>query len=247
MREPLKILFKFPCRGRVSMFFDSLNSIHNNVRDKENYHVGLTLDEDDFELNNDEVKNKLSHYPNTSIQWGVSGSKIRAVNRSLPDYDFDVIICWSQDMFAEMVGFDDIMRQYMYSIINEHGDDFLIHFPERDAKEMLNVLYIATKKYYSRFNYIYHPSYLSLWCDNESMCVAKMLNKYHYVGVGGLYVHKNPAYSQYGIERDSLFNEQQGMWATDEKNFHERRRRNFDLKDEEIVNQLVSETFPYTS
>lgn len=229
MREPLKILFKFPCKGRETMFFESLNSLNNNIRDKGNYHISLTLDEDDLVLNRPEIKEVLSAYPNTSIEWGYSKSKVDAFNRNFPDYDWDLVIAWSQDFFATMYGFDDIIRQYCYEINNRHGDDFLVHFPEPDSMEHLNVMYIATRKYYDRFGYIYHDSYKSLWCDNESYSVAKLLNKYHYVGILGLYEHRNAAYHKYQVERDALFDEQQGHWQQDELNFNERKARNFDL------------------
>lgn len=211
------------------MFFQSLDSLNDNIRDRNNYLISLTLDTDDEILNTDEVKERLAKYENVSIEWGLSGSKISAINRNIPDYPFDLIICWSQDMFAVMHGFDDIIRQYAYDINNNHGDDFLLHLPERDSMAALNVLYIATNKYYSRFGYIYHPSYKSLFSDNESYDVAKILNKYHYIGVLDLYEHRNPAYSQYGIERDSLFNHQQSLWSIDEANYNERKARNFDL------------------
>lgn len=247
MREPLKILFKYPCRGREKSFFESLDSLDSNIRDRNNYHIGLTIDTDDSILNTPEVIAKIKAYPNTSIQWGLSKSKIDAVNRDFPNYDYDVVCIWSNDMKCLFYGMDDVMREYMYHIINQHGDDFLFHIPDRDAREQLNVLYVATKKYYQRFNYVYHPSYLSLWSDNESMCVAKMLGRYHYVGVPELFVHENPAYHQYGIERDELFNEQQGHWAQDEANFHSRRSINFDLTDDEIIDKdCLSKMFPYT-
>jgi len=230
MREPLRILFKYPCRGREKIFFESLDSLNNNIRDRSNYHISLTIDTDDAILNRDEVIERIYEYENVSIGFGHSKSKVDAINRSMPDYDFDVVICWSNDMFLTMYGADDIMRDYIMSVANTREDfDFLIHFPEPDTKEYLNVLYIATKHYYNRFHYIYHPSYKSLWCDNESMLVAQMLNRYHYIGIPGLYVHKNPAYSQHGLERDELFNEQQGMWGIDEANFVKRKANNFDL------------------
>ena len=173
--DTLKILFKFPCRGRKDMFFESLESIHNFIADKENYHVSLTLDTDDEILNKPDVVEKINEFSNTSIEWGLSESKIHAINRSMPDYDWDVIICWSQDMFAKMYGFDQIIREGVLNIWGDTGLDGLAHFPEPDSKQYLNVLYIATRKYYERFGYIYHPSYKSLWCDNESMEVANKL------------------------------------------------------------------------
>lgn len=248
MNEPIKLLFKFPCRGRVDLFFKSLDSLNDNIRDRNNYHISLTIDEDDKILNSPEIIERINEYPNTSIEWGISKSKIDAVNRNFPlNYDWNVVIVWSNDMICTFYGMDDVMRDYMHHAINKSGNKFLCHFPDNDAKEMLNVLYIASREYYEQFNYVYHPSYLSLWADNESMCVAKMLGMYHYFGVPNLYVHENPAYSQYNIPRDELFNEQQGYWAVDEANFHERKKINFELKNEEIVNHLISETFPYTS
>lgn len=230
MREPLKFLFKYPCRGRERLFFESLDSLHKNIRDKNNFHISINLDVDDTILNRPEVIERIYDYPDTSIEWGYSKSKVDAINRSMSDYDYDVLFCWSNDMVADVYSFDDIMRDYMYHIINQYSDEFLVHFPEPDSKDFLNVLYIASKKYYERFGYIYHPSYKSLWCDNESMAVAKLLGKYHYVGIPGLYSHKNPAYSQYGIERDELFNEQQGHWQEDEANFNARKEKDFDLQ-----------------
>jgi len=247
MNEPLKILFKFPCRGRLSSFFRSLNSLNDNIRDRKNYFISLTLDEDDKILNNPAVIQKISQYPNTEIRWGLSESKIHAINRSMPDYDWDIVVCWSNDMEAVFFGFDDVIRGESWQKLQEMDYDMLLHYPEPDTQEVLNVLYIATKKYYDRFGYIYHPSYKSLWCDNESLCVAKMLGKYHFFGTQGLYVHKNPAYSHSVENRDELFDFQQSLWAVDEANFHERRKINFELKPHEIVNQLVSDTFPYTS
>lgn len=230
MREPLRILWKFPCRGRKDMFFESLDSLNNNIRDRNNYHISLTLDIDDAILNNEEVIKRLYEYDNLSIAWGKSDSKIHAINRNFPDYDFDVVVCWSNDMFLTMYGADDIMRDYIMSVANTIEDfDFLIHFPEPCSKEWLNVLYVATNNYFNRFNYIYHPSYLSLWADNESMLVAQMLKRYHYIGVPGLYSHKNPAYSEFGIERDELFNHQQSLWEVDEINYRKRKGNNFDL------------------
>lgn len=229
MNQPLRMLFKYPCRGREKMFFESLQSLDDNIRDRSNYHISLTLDLDDEILNDDSVIERIGGFSNTSIAWGMSESKVHAINRSFPDYDFDVVICWSNDMFATFYGFDDIFRDSILSVFGNTGMEGLAHFPEPDSREFLNVLYIATRKYYERFGYIYHPSYKSLWCDNESLEVAKKLGKYHFFGTLGLYEHRNAAYHQYGLERDALFDYQQSLWPIDELNFNERKKRNFDL------------------
>ncbi len=228
MDKPLKILFKYPCRGRENMFFASLESLHNNIRDRENYHISITLDTDDEVLNRVAVTERIATYENTSIGWGLSSSKIDAINRSFPEYDFDVVVCWSNDMFATFFGFDDIFRQSIIDCCGEEMDG-LVHFPEPDAREMLNTLYVATRKYYDRFGYIYHPSYKSLWCDNESLHVAQKLERYHYCNIPVLFIHKNPAYGHHNVMRDEMFDRQQADWQEDENNFRNRQLNNFDL------------------
>jgi hypothetical protein len=63
------------------------------------------------------------------------------------------------------------------------------HYPDTDGVlwfndgyqgNRLNTLCILGKKYYDRFNYIYHPDYISVWCDNEFMDVANLLGKQIY-------------------------------------------------------------------
>jgi hypothetical protein len=41
----------------------------------------------------------------------------------------------------------------------------------------LNTLCILGRKYYDRFNYVYHPEYKSFWSDAEFTEVASKLNK----------------------------------------------------------------------
>jgi hypothetical protein len=58
--------------------------------------------------------------------------------------------------------------------------DGVLWFNDGNQGDKLNTLCILGKKYYERFNYIYHPDYTSLWADNEFMDVANLLNKQTY-------------------------------------------------------------------
>ncbi len=58
--------------------------------------------------------------------------------------------------------------------------DGVLWFNDGFQKDRLNTLSILGKKYYDRFGYIYHPSYKSLWCDNEFTEVATKLGKQTY-------------------------------------------------------------------
>jgi len=211
MSEPFKILFKYPSRGRPERFFTSLDSIVNNVVDKAYYHVACTLDVDDPKMNNGDVTRRLYDYENVSIQWGKSKSKIDAINRSMPDYDFDIICCMSDDMIYNIYGFDQMIRVDM----NAHFPNFdgLLHYPDQDAKEYLATMYIAGKNFYNKFGFIYDPAFKSLWCDNLVMKVAQAMGKYKYCGYQ-INAHFNPAYGY--MEKDALFLEQQAHWGEDE-------------------------------
>jgi hypothetical protein len=142
----------------------------------------------------------------------------------MPDYDFDILVNMSDDMRFNIYGADQMIRVDM----NQWFPDFfgLLHYPDQDAKEYLATMYIAGKRFYQHFGYIYHPSYKSLWCDNEVMEVAKKIGRYKYCGYQ-INVHLNPAYGH--LSKDDLFNEQQGHWGEDEANYYARKARNFDL------------------
>jgi len=214
MVEPFKILFKYPSRGRPERFFNGLDNIVNNIADRAYYHIAATLDIDDPTMNNEEVVKRISEYEEVSIQWGYSKSKIHAVNRSMPDYPFDILVNFSDDMSYNIFGFDQMIRVDM----NQHFPNFdgLLHYPDQDAKDWLATMYIAGRKFYETFGFIYDPQFKSLWCDNLVMKVAQHMGKYKYCEYQ-INVHLNPAYGH--LPKDQMFLEQQGHWGEDEETY----------------------------
>ena len=176
-----KILFKLPSRERPNRVFEVLDETVKHLKDKENFLFLLTLDEDDITMNNEEVKSKLSTYPNMNYIFGKSNSKIDAVNRDLNNFqeEWDILVLLSDDMIPIYPGFDEIIRINF----NDNFPDFdgVTWFNDGYQKHNLNTLCILGKKYYNRFNYIYHPSYKSFYCDDEFTDVANKLNKQIYV------------------------------------------------------------------
>lgn len=224
MGNPPFKLFKYPSRGRPDRFFTSLDSLVNNISDKDYFHVSCTLDTDDLTMNNPETIERILSYPNTTIEWGYSKSKIHAVNRSMPKIDWNIIIVHSDDMIFNTFGFDTMIGVDMMNWFPD--GDGLLHYPDQDAKDHLATMYIAGRKYYNRFDYIYHPSYKSLWCDNEVQDIAKQLGKYKYLGYQ-INLHLNPAYGH--LEKDEMFNRQQDHWNEDQANYEKRKANNFYL------------------
>lgn len=223
-KKPI-ILFKLPSRGRPERFFKALDSIVNNLATPYAYHISCTLDEDDPTMNNPHTKEKIEQYKNTSISWGLSKSKIDAVNRDMPDIEWDILVVCSDDIYFNVYGFDEMVRIEM----NQHfkNIDGFLHFYEKDSTTALCVMSIMGKKYYELFGYIYHPDYVSLFADNEATEVAKMLGKYIYINYA-IMEHLNPAYGY--MERDEMFDIQQEIgWRDDRITYEKRKLKNFDL------------------
>lgn len=219
------ILFKLPSRGRPERFFRAIDSIVNNLATPYAYHISCTLDTDDEKMNGQDVVLKIQDYKNISIQWGVSKSKIDAVNRDMPDIDWGILVVCSDDIFFNIYGFDEMIRSEMLQHF-PNGDGYL-HFCEKDSQSFLNVMTVCDKRYYNRFGYVYHPEYNSLFCDNEQTEVAKQLGRYIYVPYQ-IMEHLNPAYGY--MERDEMFDrQQQEGWTIDQETYNRRKAKNFDL------------------
>ena len=200
----MKLLIKFPTRGRKDKFFSTLNIYHNNCEDIENTEFLISIDSDDTEMNLEEVVNRISSYKNTKVVVGNSLSKIDAVNRDLNEFEnkWDILLLASDDMIPQVKGYDIIIKDNM--LFNYPDTDGVLWFNDGFQKNKLNTLCILGKKYYKRYNYIYHPNYRSCFSDNEFMDVGNLLKKQSYIdqiiikhehpdwGYGNPdYVHKN--------------------------------------------------------
>jgi hypothetical protein len=226
----MKILIKYPSRSRPERFFEGLDSITKLVMDKSNYRVICTLDWDDDTMRHQDIATKIADHPNVICMYGDSVSKIDAINRDLAEieleYEWDILLCMSDDMRFIAYGWDQLIREGFQH--NCPDLDGFLHYPDSTARNMLCTMSIMGRKYFERFGYIYHPSYQSLWCDNEAMEVAQMLGKYWYMGIQ-LFDHLHPAYQLAAWDEQYL--RQQGLWGVDEANYIERKRHNFYLND----------------
>ena len=177
----MKLLIKFPTRGRKDKFFSTLNIYHNNCEDIDNTEFLISIDSDDTEMNLEDVVNRISSYKNTKVVVGNSLSKIDAVNRDLNEFEnkWDILLLASDDMIPQVKGYDTIIRDNMS--FNYPDTDGILWFNDGFQGNRLNTLCILGKKYYERFNYIYHPDYKSCWSDNEFMVVGNLLKKQSYI------------------------------------------------------------------
>ena len=221
----MKLLIKFPTRNRKNKFFTVLKQYQRLCEDIENTFFLITLDNDDDELNLPEVADIFSNFKNIKYVYGNSISKIHAVNRDIETVDeWDIVLLASDDMTPKVKGYDNIIRNKM----KEHypDTDGVLWFNDGHQGNNLNTLCILGKKYYERFNYIYHPEYKSVWSDNEFMLVGNLLQKQTYFDEV-IIEHEHPDWG-YGkrdnIHQVNLLNE-----SHDRNLFMSRKQNNFYL------------------
>ena len=218
----MRILFKYTTRSRRSNFLRGYDSILNKIANREDYHILISVDKDD-----------QSMFPlpvldgNHTFVVGNSKNKIDAINRDLNefDYDWDILINMSDDMIFTKKGFDDIIRAEFYNDFNQY-----LHFNDGNQKCNVCTMHIVGRNYYDRFKYIYHPDYISLWCDVENDIVAKQLGCYKYMGDNiKLFRHLHPAWGLAPQDALSIKTEDRALWVADEITFNKRKIKNFGL------------------
>jgi hypothetical protein len=220
------ILYQYASRCRPARFWDGLFSILKHADDKDNFLVHAVLDEDDPTIDQLFIDNMAAMdrvYPGKFI-WGFGQStgKIHAINRPLPEVPWDILVNFSDDMRFIIDGFDTIIRD----AVREHGPRCFLHFPDQDAGEALCTMTIEDRFYYNLDKYIYHPSYKSLWADNEAMEKAKLRDRYFFINTR-IFDHLLPAMGH--LPRDAQFNYQQSFWNEDKANYEKRKEMNFGL------------------
>jgi hypothetical protein len=220
----MKLLIKFPTRGRKEKFFQVLDLYVDYLEDIDNYKVIVSCDNDDLSMNNDEVINKLNTYKNLEYYFSDNKSKIEAINANLENQEFDILLLASDDMIPQFEGYDMIIRAMMMK--NYPDTDGVLWFNDGYQAKNLNTLCILGKKYYDRFGYIYHPSYISLWSDNEFTEVAQSLNKQTYIPQV-IIKHEHPVWK--GEKWDDVQVKNDSFNNTDKENFIKRKENSFKL------------------
>lgn len=200
----MNLLVKFPTRGRPEKFFSVLDKYRDLSRSGRVRFV-VTCDLDDETMNNEKVKACFAAYDNVEVHYGNSRTKIQAINADMAGQDFDICLLASDDMIPQREGYDvEIIDQMR---LNYPDLDGVIWFSDGYQKKKLNTLVILGKKYYDRFNYLYHPDYVSFYSDNEFMQVAFILGKQTYVD-DVIIKHEHPDNTKESIDMTYTVNNQ---------------------------------------
>lgn len=162
-------------------------------------------------------------FKNVHILKGDSTGKIDAINRgSLLNLKWDILLNHSDDMWF-IRPFDGQIKSDMATYFPDL--DGCLHYPDGYANQLWTYSIIG-RKYYERDKYIYHPDYVSLWCDNEAQEVAQIRGKFQTIP-HQLFEHRHPAWGR--THYDTQYLEQGAYYRHDEQTYLRRKNRNFDL------------------
>lgn len=225
-----KLLIKMPTRERPDRFFANLDSYYRHLSGSVPFHFHISCDVDDVSMNNEEVRNKLSNYPHLTVHYSPNRSKVEAYNEGLKEYNFDILLAVSDDKVPWIGEFDKKIVDQMETHFPNY--DGVINYHDGNVGAQCITIPVVGKKYYDRFGYLYHPSYRSLFANQELTEVAKAIGK-EFVCNDVIIRHNHPVYNlapwdnlYYRIETDKI---------EDSKTFAERKKRNFDLSETEIA------------
>jgi len=193
----------------------------------------VSIDEDDATMTNDVIVQAKSFHQNIQVIKGPSYGKVGAINRDMPDpSEFDILLLASDDMVPYVNQYDRIIRDSMEQMYPD--TDGVLFFNDGYTGRRLNTLVICGSKYYSRFGYIYHPEYKSLFCDNEFMDEANRLGKQTYYDQP---IIKHEHYTHIRARPDALYNVNEALYSEDEKVYNLRKKMLGDIPDRKPLDE----------
>ena len=223
--DSLHILYKFPTRSRPHKAKQRIEEIRANSISP-NYTIMMSIDNDDeVTLSNIELFNGCF------LDIDSSPNKIHAINRNMDKAPYwDIVVVMSDDMACQVKGFDTIIREgfetntMCFDVPQTHTynlDQALWFFD--GWQHSICTLVVMGRKRYERFGYLYHPSYVSLWCDNEWTDVNEP-KKFEQV----LFKHEHPAWDR-TKPMDELYARNEAYFNHDQKTYEKRKAEGFKI------------------
>ena len=227
----LKILVKIPTRSRPVRFTQILEKYVQMSNHPEEIEYLISIDEDDFQMNSYKIEQMCVGITSGRIKYvvGRSSCKIEAINRDIHMVkEWDILLNGADDMIPVVQGWDDVVREKFEQ--NFIGSAGCVHFLD-GTHPKLCTMSIMNRMAYNETGWIYHPSYISLWCDQEFTDYWSKSNRLLCVNQI-LFEHRHPAaHSKEKHKLDALYirNEDKRLWNADEANYRKRKEQGFPL------------------
>lgn len=221
----MRILLKYPTRGRPQQFLTTLAGWVKNANNPSDIAILVSYDADDATMTPEIIARAEAIHPALIAVRGKSKTKIEACNADLNEYagDWEVVLLCSDDMWCSRMGWDGAVRREMYVNCNGGTDGALWFFD--GAQKKINTLECVGRDRYRKFGQLYHGSYASFWCDNESTAIGLRDKKLFFVE-SPICSHQHPAWLG-GMKTDATYRKNHPFWAQDQANFYRRQALGF--------------------
>lgn len=221
----MRILCKYPTRGRPQQFLTTLRGWLSSATDLSRIAVLVSYDTDDVVMTPEVIAQAEALHPALVAVRGHSKTKIQACNADVNEYqgDWEVVLLVSDDMQCVRVGWDDMIRKKMSELYPD--TDGCLWFHDNSKQRDICTLSCIGKAYYDRFGFIYNGLYSSFFCDNEFTDIARSLNKITFIE-GPIASHQHPSW-QRGVPTDHLYQRNNKYWKTDQATYERRKSAGF--------------------
>lgn len=157
-------------------------------------------------------------------------SAVDAINKAAKAAKGDILIVVSDDSGC----FDNWGSVLLQEV--EGKNDWILKTDD-GIQQWIITMPIMDRLYYERFNYIYYPEYLHMFCDTELTCVADLTGRKLVSKLKFPHNHYSVSKSKY---RDSVSEKADSTWKQGEDLFVKRYKGKFNLQTNDIVSSIES-------
>lgn len=216
----MKITLLHPSRWRPQQAKETLDFWMNRAHDKTNIQHVLSLDSDD-----ETCADYARLFPNSTIAINENSDVVQATNAARHLCNGDIIIYLSDDFKCPDFWDREIINQY-----NNDGnpDLWLIRVDDLLQKEHADVLTIPimTKKLMDHLGYFWHPSYKSMFVDQDLFYTCKN-NGWLFFAHHLKFPHMH--YCVGKAPNDRTYERSSNNWQTGQQIYRTRKQQNFPL------------------
>jgi len=227
----MKLLIKYPTRSRPEQFLAVLTRMVQTASKPELLSFLVSYDVDDESMSGAIIQRASQIHNGITFVAGTSRNKVHAINRDMDMAgEWDVVLVASDDMIPQVNGWDDVIREGFATGWYAQGDPPEMTYNLDQAlwffdgyQHRICTLVVMGRDRYNKFGYIYHPEYISLWCDNEWTEVNNPVKNETI-----LFKHEHPAWGG-GLAMDALYQRNEGYFKADEATYMRRKSLNFPI------------------
>lgn len=222
----MRIILKYPTRSRPDLFRQTF-ARYMEACDPSHVSPIITIDRDDHAMNRQQMLAWIRGMGGVPFV-GMSRTKIQAINADIPIGPWDIMVLASDDHLPLDRWDKRVIADMQEQAPN--GEPCILWY--RDTRqEVLNsgaqicFMPVMNRAAYDHFGYIYHPDYVSLWCDNEQTEVCTANGMMRRIPVE-LFRNESPDWGG-TIKRDQLYRKNNRHFDTDKKTYLRRKAAGF--------------------